>query len=465
MPKNPHRGAVKDPASQPSFKPIHEPLDGVEASTLKSIVNPATLYNGVYSTKTRVKLADNDEEAEEYKRLQKEGLLKCADEYCHAGTLTARGAYALELKRLGLPLSAMGKDTPKPTTDAEADAIGAFVNSLNGKQILAVAKHYGVELPDWAKTSDFGLAGKEVARALKVNAAIKRNPSIAEVVRSKDLEASVDSIAALDYKSDADIKKLQKDIDYEIRMVEAQFNMMRKGTTEYNKTLVKLSQLNMKHHDIAEDAKKHNAKVFDEVTKLIGAKDPTKISVDSTALDMYKDIAPTAKKRCADAAEWLGKVVDGGGEFPTFKLDYTDPRACYNGDKNTVNVGSGDTAVMVHEMIHGIEQKVPGVLSACIAFVEYRCHGEKPTDMSEVSKGSGYKKGEEFGRKDSFDKVLGGRSKSAAYYAGKVYGTMATEVLTMGVEQFYRNPVEFARKDPEYCAFVVGILNGSARHK
>ena len=38
-----------------------------------------------------------------------------------------------------------------------------------------------------------------------------------------------------------------------------------------------------------------------------------------------------------------------------------------------------------------------------------------------------------------------------------------TEVISMGLDQMYSDPVGFAKNDPEYFALIHGILSGSAR--
>jgi hypothetical protein len=64
-------------------------------------------------------------------------------------------------------------------------------------------------------------------------------------------------------------------------------------------------------------------------------------------------------------------------------------------------------------------------------------------------------------------------------YTGKLYyrniGTpeapkftnelFATEVLSTGIQQLMENPWEFAREDPEHCAFVLGALTAYRKKK
>ena len=63
--------------------------------------------------------------------------------------------------------------------------------------------------------------------------------------------------------------------------------------------------------------------------------------------------------------------------------------------------------------------------------------------------------------KDNFDAAFG----SSGHYVGKDYGAGSTEIISMGLEKLYNDPAGFARQDPEYCAFIIGALNGSLRNK
>ena len=73
---------------------------------------------------------------------------------------------------------------------------------------------------------------------------------------------------------------------------------------------------------------------------------------------------------------------------------------------------------------------------------------------------------DETGNPDDWGKLYpgvfeGGGISSKAYYIGKDYGTRSTEVLTMGTELLFNDPVAFAMKDPEFFKFIVGSLRGS----
>ncbi len=131
-------------------------------------------------------------------------------------------------------------------------------------------------------------------------------------------------------------------------------------------------------------------------------------------------------------------------------------------ESGTVKLGKGDgPAIAVHELGHHLEEK-PEVRERVQEFSRERFGDEKPKDMAEVAPRDGYKKGEEFGRKDDLEKSFGG-DQSKAYYAGKTYGGGRGEVLSMGLEQLHRDPVGLAKSDPHYFGMLVGILQGAKK--
>ena len=85
---------------------------------------------------------------------------------------------------------------------------------------------------------------------------------------------------------------------------------------------------------------------------------------------------------------------------------------------------------VVHELAHHLEHAEPGLVARAAAFQKARGHGL-----------------------DARKKKFPIRSYAAERYTdgGKV---RSTEVVSVGVEQLYRRPAEFARVDPEYFDFI-----------
>ena len=160
------------------------------------------------------------------------------------------------------------------------------------------------------------------------------------------------------------------------------------------------------------------------------------------------------------------------------------------GDKKGMTLVDQGTATdtVVHELGHLIEHSVSGVHEAAMKFLRYRTRGEANSQLKKVFPTYGYDDWE-VGKKDKFDDIwkkyyrrvfLGDKrdrdltikqlqdeetwANSKGFYTGKKYDHPSSEVITMGMEFLYMDPVTFARTDPEYFKFIVGILRGDLRY-
>lgn len=129
-------------------------------------------------------------------------------------------------------------------------------------------------------------------------------------------------------------------------------------------------------------------------------------------------------------------------------------RASYWGREVKVDFGSNDAVkTTVHEISHGLEMENPANLKAANDFLNFRTPGEKPVKLNKLYKGYGYR-ADEIARPDKFTNA----------YIGKQYGTLgnqyATEVISMGFERLYEDPLAFALEDPGYFDFIITIARG-----
>jgi len=132
--------------------------------------------------------------------------------------------------------------------------------------------------------------------------------------------------------------------------------------------------------------------------------------------------------------------------------DVTTGRGRYFSDSKTAEIiKSGANAV--HEFCHHIEFENPAISKACKAFRKSRTVGEQPQLLSVLTGDSDYGP-EEKAFKDKWAE-LGG-----SHYMGKYYGddAPATEILTMGMERLFLDPIGFAQQDPEYFSFIIQTL-------
>ena len=107
---------------------------------------------------------------------------------------------------------------------------------------------------------------------------------------------------------------------------------------------------------------------------------------------------------------------------------------------------------VVHELGHILEIRNPDIIRAEAAYRAGRTVGESPRWM-----GPGYAR-HEVTLEDEWAKRGGSR------YCGKVYRhpatgrDYATEILSMGLERLYADPIGFAKQDPEYLQFVLEMI-------
>lgn len=127
----------------------------------------------------------------------------------------------------------------------------------------------------------------------------------------------------------------------------------------------------------------------------------------------------------------------------------------YHVGKTIALSGSDDNQIIltgIHEFIHETEHTRKGFSNIEKEFFEKRTIGEQIESLRKTSSGIGYNK-DEVTKKDHFIDP----------YMGKVYkessdGTQAYELATMGIEELYRAPAEFYKKDPEMFEWVAELL-------
>lgn len=176
-------------------------------------------------------------------------------------------------------------------------------------------------------------------------------------------------------------------------------------------------------------------------------------SVESKATEARKFLSTITSKKTK-----VGERTD----VATLLKSTSEKRSWHTGNDHYGVIGlhtKVEISVAAHEYAHAIEKQMPGALTRSKAFLEARVKASGTKSISFRDKyGKGYDV-DEVGNEDSFKEAFGGSVRSAEY-AGKYYPD-ATEVLTMGVEQLYKDPKGFATKDPEYFKFVVGTLRGA----
>ena len=154
-----------------------------------------------------------------------------------------------------------------------------------------------------------------------------------------------------------------------------------------------------------------------------------------------------AKTQAYYPKAWVEQSAKASKSSPV-SVRLTSGRACYIPTKTQFYI-SDDTRVCAHEMAHRMEAVVEGVKEMEKSFYDRRTEGEKLRSLRSLTGIRGYR-AEEMAKKDKFLNPYMGRD-----YSGRAY-----EILSMGVESLAGGPYDIIKDDPDYAAFIVGLLAG-----
>ena len=263
---------------------------------------------------------------------------------------------------------------------------------------------------------------------------------------SKDNEKIYQSIVSLG----DDISNLEK----EHKEARQKYDDMYIQEIRSGKDLKEINAATEPYHEKAvalnKKLKETREKIAKEVGNLLREKDGVEIKFEKSSIK--------------DLADRMNEVF--GGVLPRYmepdvlsKVSSIRGRAHYSG--NTLSLSSGtDIQTAIHEYMHFIEDKNPQMLANSIAFLRYRTEGEKLKSLKTLT-GLSYGTKEK-ARPDKFFNPYCGKTYA---FAGETYNEPyldadATEIMSMGVEELFKNPVEFAKNDREYFDFVIANLKG-----
>lgn len=119
----------------------------------------------------------------------------------------------------------------------------------------------------------------------------------------------------------------------------------------------------------------------------------------------------------------------------------------YAKDGNMYLRGNESAWVVVHEFGHILDHQdnnAIGSLGKAFAIQEIKKRGEAVSHL-----GSGYEPHEYAGQDGFIDK-----------YCGKTYGHESSEVLSMGLQYLYKDPIKFYRESPEHFKYTMAAIHG-----
>ncbi len=305
------------------------------------------------------------------------------------------------------------------------------------------------------------LPGKPISQ--RIDAYRKANPELLDRLISA-MEPLVEEIEHHEHGRNQVNRKLDK-INTDILYMKFLEVVPSSETTESREESI--SRLKAEHHIINSATNSTRRRMSEAIDALTGRRGMKGVHFKTT--DGIGDWSGNPGQRRAAALEWLRTKVAGVGEIE-IKWDYDNSNyldragASTKGSRSSIGVGPMDKPeAFIHEIGHVLESRVTGVHKAAKEFLQHRTadYDDQPmNDFMDEEEDKRYKP-EEVGNEDDFRAAFG----KYGGYVGKKYKASdhATEIVSMGVEKLYSDPVTFARKDPEYCAFILGLLSGDLR--
>jgi hypothetical protein len=184
------------------------------------------------------------------------------------------------------------------------------------------------------------------------------------------------------------------------------------------------------------------------------AGDPIKIRFGGAS----SRLGPSAQGKAQAASDFYGKVlnkerasfVQGSNQATVVShQDVQNGRAFCEKGKITVSKASSKSTY-IHEFGHHIEDQMPGAKEKAQDFLRQRTKGGSVQSMNTVTKSKAYR-----------DDELTLADKFISKYTGKVYRDGSTEVVSMGFQHLFEDPIGFARKDPEHFRMIMRIADGT----
>lgn len=214
------------------------------------------------------------------------------------------------------------------------------------------------------------------------------------------------------------------------------------------------------------------ARVRESVHKHLKVSNPTPIEwVNPEKFKRLRDKA--WKSKAVEAREFLSQVTSKDA-LDRLNVDIVKIRKGSRAfaTPGTVNVATDDAVrVFVHELGHTVEFADKGAAKRTVEFLWKRAAADPRgrRQLKRIVSGSGYGNGE-YAWEDKFINPYIGKDYRRSAGLSVPQGELKllpgaapppTEVLSMGVELLYADPVGFARKDPGMFDFIVDLLRGN----
>ena len=159
--------------------------------------------------------------------------------------------------------------------------------------------------------------------------------------------------------------------------------------------------------------------------------------------------------RQADAVEFVNKVTADFTVKAKSVLTRSNRASATTGNKIKLRLNS-DTKTIVHELGHLIEdERGPAGRAKRLKWFNKKTDGDDLEWLDEAYPGYGYRKDEIFKRDKFTDR-----------YTGKIYDFdsdkfSSSEIVSMGIQKLWQEPLTFAQTEPDFFDFIVSYLRGT----
>jgi SPP1 gp7 family putative phage head morphogenesis protein len=319
--------------------------------------------------------------------------------------------------------------------------IGQAFGEYNGASILQPPAHPNCRctVKAWVKTGPGSLSARAKLSNRQTNTSPK-NISNRPVERGADIRQKLQNV---------DISVIERKLaEYNIVMQELLKLMHDTKSSSKQKLFAK------EIVELCKQIAKKKAEIIVKQRKVLYVPHPAKFHV------VYKDEnIGSQKKRLRtwrkSVAEFR-KMVDAALIQDAVTIKPTLRRRSYflGGEANLNRFDSVSHGI--HELGHYLETSNSYVQRRAFDFLERRTRGAKLESLRELTGNDHYEDGEEI-RRGNFISLYMGKE-----YRDENGDLSATEIISMGMEYMWRNPVSFAEKDPEYFDFMIDVLRGQA---
>lgn len=377
------------------------------------------------------------------------------------------------------------KNKPKGTTPAIVDKrpLGGFMKETfvgaksadeAMKRVIAISEKYAAELASVQRQID---AERKAHEAASGSSELAR---LYSEYRDKLYKATRSDFAKIDgvfqAKIDEHYKGMPQFTGYgyakykaDRKIYDNKYNSIKREWTKARDEVIErlkksdpeIAEISRKIDDLGIHRSKHNMLIAEknrilerrsqETLRVMAVSDPNKVT-SSLSIRL-----PEKKKAAEDGLKIFNALVSKTVATGSVDVKGTGAGRASYGARMNFTSGS-ESNVFVHEMGHWLESTNQDVYSKAVRFLEKRARGESLMHMNTAAM---FKRNED----PSFTSGKYGKDeytwkdKFMHPYMGKKYDN-ATEIVSMGLEYFWKDPAKLANQDPEYFTFIWGLVRG-----